>query len=266
MDVGLELRQARERLGLSLQTISTITKISTRILQAIEACDGERLPAPVYIRGFVKSYAAEVGLNPDDTMRRYLAQFEEYDVPPPAEPLTEPARTPIPAQAADSGPRRPAARVLYGRFGAATAIVIVGIALLAALGSRRPSASSAASEMRDVPVSAAGLAPSQGLQPAPVGTSGTAPTPASADALHIAIAPSAPCWVGATVGGQQVFAVLLNAGERRTIDAASDVTLRVGDPAACAMTINGRPAKVPGAPGQATTIRVTRQNYAQFAM
>ena len=264
MDVGLELRQARERLGLRLETISTITKISPRVLQAIEACEGDRLPALVCTRGFVKSYAAEVGLNPDDTMRRYSAQFEETDDPAPAEPWAEPARPPIPPPATDSGPRRPPARVLYGRFGAVTTIVIVGIALLTAFGARRPSLSSAPSDVRDAPVSAAGLAPSQDPQPVPIATSGTAPVPA--DALHIAIVPSAPCWVGATVGDQQVFAVLLNAGERRTIDAASDVTLRVGDPAACAMTINGRPATVPGAPGQATTIRVTRQNYAQFAM
>src|SRR4051812_36182272 len=80
MDVGLALRQARERRGPSLLQPSKITKISLRILQAIEASDEDSLPAPVFTRSFVKTYAAEVGLDPDDTLRRYLEQFE------PAEP------------------------------------------------------------------------------------------------------------------------------------------------------------------------------------
>jgi hypothetical protein len=82
--------------------------------------------------------------------------------------------------------------------------------------------------------------------------------------LHIALVPTKPCWASATIGDQRVFGTLLNAGERKAIDTASDVTLRVGDPSACALTINGKAARVPGKDGQATTVKVTRQNYAQF--
>src|SRR4051812_7114610 len=83
MDVGLELRQARERRGVSLQELANSTKISVRVLQAIESADLTRLPAKVFPRSFVKTYAAQVGLEPDGTMRRYLEQLE-----PPATPDT----------------------------------------------------------------------------------------------------------------------------------------------------------------------------------
>jgi hypothetical protein len=95
---------------------------------------------------------------------------------------------------------------------------------------------------------------------APAATTGTAPPPG----LHLAIAPTGACWVQATVGGEAVLTRLLGAGDRTAIDTASDVTLRVGDPATCAFSINGAPARVPGAPGQAVTVRITRENYRQF--
>src|SRR5690349_22561581 len=89
MDVGLELRQARERRGLSLQQLSHTTKISPRVLQAIEAADEDRLPAPVFTRSFVKTYAKEVSLDPDDTMRRYFEQL----MPPAPVDTVEPGTT-----------------------------------------------------------------------------------------------------------------------------------------------------------------------------
>src|SRR5215471_3607056 len=104
MDVGLELRQARERRGLSLQQVSKITKISVPVLQAIEAADDARLPAPVFTRSFVKTYAAEVGLDRDDTLRRYLEQFESAESPNDAGAAAQPVAS-TPARA----PSRPAA-------------------------------------------------------------------------------------------------------------------------------------------------------------
>src|SRR5947209_19815378 len=86
MDVGLELRLTRERQGISLQHLSNVTKISPRVLQAIEAAEEVHLPAPVFTRAFVKSYAREVGLDPAEMASRYLAQF---DPPEEVQPTTE---------------------------------------------------------------------------------------------------------------------------------------------------------------------------------
>src|SRR4051794_33883077 len=131
MDVGIELRAARERRGLSLGHISDTTKISLPVLQAIEAADERRLPAKVFTRSFVKSYAALVGLDPDETTRRYL---EQLTPPPAADPalLDSDSATPAPAET----PVRPAARVLHGRFTTAGVLFLVAISA-AALGMRQ---------------------------------------------------------------------------------------------------------------------------------
>jgi cytoskeleton protein RodZ len=251
MEVGLELRQARERRGITVHELSSTTKISPRVLKAIETCDEDGLPAAVYTRAFVKTYAREVGLDPEDVLQRYLAQFD------PPEETPGPAAAPAPAAARPNPIDIPAAPG-QGRLSGTIAIAIVVIALVALATTHRSRSTDAIPSPE--PVMAAGLAPAAAPREVPVGTAGTAP----ADGLHLVIAPTGPCWMQATSGGNRLFAALLNPGERRNVDAAAEVTLRVGDPAACGFTINGKPARIPGAPAQATTVVITRENYREF--
>jgi cytoskeletal protein RodZ len=61
--VGEQLRDARERQGITLEDVAARTRIPTRHLQSIEESDWSKLPAPTYSIGFAKSYAAVVGLD-----------------------------------------------------------------------------------------------------------------------------------------------------------------------------------------------------------
>lgn len=74
-DFGRTLREARERKGVSLRQIADTTKISIGMLDALERNDVSRLPGGVFSRAFVRSYASEVGLDPDSTLRDFAAQF-----------------------------------------------------------------------------------------------------------------------------------------------------------------------------------------------
>jgi cytoskeleton protein RodZ len=76
MDMGETLRIAREQQGLSLDEISRRTKIAAEKLRAIEENDIQRLPSGIFLRGFLRAYAHEVGLDGEDTVNRYIAQFE----------------------------------------------------------------------------------------------------------------------------------------------------------------------------------------------
>ena len=77
MNVGAELAQARERLGLSRDDISTRTKISVERLSAIEQEDVAALPPLVYLKGFVREYTAAVNLDPEEVTRRYVAALDD---------------------------------------------------------------------------------------------------------------------------------------------------------------------------------------------
>src|SRR5919204_5462730 len=74
-DFGRKLREARERRGISLRQIAAATKISMGVLEALERNDISRLPGGIFSRAFVRSYAIEVGLDPEATIQEFIAQF-----------------------------------------------------------------------------------------------------------------------------------------------------------------------------------------------
>ncbi len=81
--IGPELRDARLGRGYSLDDCQRATRISRRYLEALEDEDFEALPAPVFARGFLRSYAQYLGLDPTALVRRYPGE------PRPAETLAD---------------------------------------------------------------------------------------------------------------------------------------------------------------------------------
>ena len=68
---GADFKRARESSGLPLEKIAAETRISTRFLVAIENEDFHLLPGGVFNRGFIRSYAERVGLNPEQALADY---------------------------------------------------------------------------------------------------------------------------------------------------------------------------------------------------
>ena len=76
MDVGSTLREARERAGFSLQDVATRTRIPIKSLRAIEENDFASVPSGIFVRGFIRSYAQEVGVDPAQAVADYRAMTE----------------------------------------------------------------------------------------------------------------------------------------------------------------------------------------------
>jgi cytoskeleton protein RodZ len=84
--VGDQLHAAREALKLTVQQIADATKIRTDHIRALEEGHYEAFSAPVYIRGFVRIYAAQLKLNTAQimsTLDAELKQSEKFKEPPP---------------------------------------------------------------------------------------------------------------------------------------------------------------------------------------
>lgn len=75
--LGEFLRGERQARGISLQQIAADTRISMKMLQAIEEGDGAQLPAPVVIKGFLRAYAQRIGLDPEEVIIEYQNLIEE---------------------------------------------------------------------------------------------------------------------------------------------------------------------------------------------
>lgn len=70
--LGDYLKQARKKKGLSLEQLSSRTKIQEHHLIALESEDFANLPAKVFAKGFVRSYAKALGLEEEEALQRFL--------------------------------------------------------------------------------------------------------------------------------------------------------------------------------------------------
>ena len=69
--IGVELRDARIARGVTIDDAQRATRISRRYLQALEDEDFEALPAPVFARGFLRSYAQYLSIDPTELVSRF---------------------------------------------------------------------------------------------------------------------------------------------------------------------------------------------------
>lgn len=71
---GEYLRSQREKKGIRLEEIASITKIHIHSLQHLEKGTWSELPPEPFIRGFITAYAKYVGLEPKDVLERYALE------------------------------------------------------------------------------------------------------------------------------------------------------------------------------------------------
>lgn len=68
---GQQLKAAREELGKSLSDMGQLTRIKVQQLQGLEEDNYDSIPAPMYVRGFMKLYAQKLGLNHEPLVEMY---------------------------------------------------------------------------------------------------------------------------------------------------------------------------------------------------
>jgi cytoskeletal protein RodZ len=79
---GEKLRRQREQRGITLEAISSSTKISTRMLRALEEEHFDQLPGGVFNKGFIRAYARQVGLDEEEAISDYLAALHASQLQP----------------------------------------------------------------------------------------------------------------------------------------------------------------------------------------
>ncbi len=243
MDVGAQLRQAREARGLTIEAISRSTRVQQRILSAIEQNDTVSLPPRPYGRGFVRTYASEVGLDPELTVREFFSQFA---------PVPEPSPGPE-THRRQSRPDRSTPRGWMWTTALVLAYALVGALVIAAgRWAMQPDGERGA-------VGTAGrLAP-----PTPAVGPETARTPtavqaaAAASVVRVNLEAQRAVWITAVVDGDRAVYRTLQPGERVGLNGTREITIRAGDAGAVLWQVNGGAAAPMGRPGEVRTERVT---------
>ena len=257
-DFGAKLRAARERRGVSLCQIAASTKISVGALEALESNDLEHLPGGIFTRAFIRSFASEVGLDPEEAVRDFLAQSQAGRML---------AGSVYVDDTEDHGQYLSQQRVAR----TALWIILLSVPIAALLlflgwgGESEELASPAAlvpdERSAEVDAGREGTAtpPSPTVSEPPAAVQGIAVGP-----LTIEIHPRAQCWVSLTVDGEQVFARVMQSGEREAREAEREIVISVGDAGAFDYSINRQPGRALGRDGEVVTARIDRDNYRSF--
>jgi cytoskeletal protein RodZ len=287
---GGKLRDARERRGISLRQIANTTKISVGALEALERNDISRLPGGIFSRAFVRSYANEVGLDPDAMIQEFIAQFPNDSITA-GHPTTDRGEDYVSVE----NDRRMATAFLW-LIG--LSLPIAGVVLHFATAGRGveppgpapapanvatpapeaapavvPEQSSAApasppataapdARTRTEPGAAPGR-PAPAADP-PAAAPPPAAVPAVADRLTVVLSVKRPCWVSASVDGERRIDRLLQPGERQTIEVRREMVITAGDATAIALTLNGADAKPLGKTGEVVTARFNLATFKDY--
>ncbi|HUO83928.1 MAG TPA: RodZ domain-containing protein [Thermoanaerobaculia bacterium] len=225
------MRRQRELRGITIREISDRTKISGRFLEAIERDDHGSLPAPVFTRGFLREYARELGLDPDEIVSRYMQlvhaveQREEHE--------QEEMRQKI----GSAGPLR-------WEWLLFIAIVILLVVAAIAFWSRRGRDRSADQEVKAaVPVAEAGDSPAEVPGPAE-------PEPEPAP-IRFEVRAVEDSWLVLSVDGTPEMNGTLRQGEQRVFTGEQEVTIEsAGNAGGLEITINGVGLEPLGRSGQ----------------
>lgn len=234
---GEELRRERLIREVSLEEISASTKISIRLLTALESSDVKRLPAPVFTRGFIRSYSRHLGLDPDEMVNAYLADL-------------------APDKARDGvGGRKGSlrSRLFRGRRGAAGTIVVSVAAILLVLGlivrpERRKETAASLSARVVAPVSFKNVAVSPG--PAPrIQDEVAAPEP-TPSGVKMTLEFEQDSWTEVSADGAPLFSGLIRRGTTREFQAREGFRLTLGNAGGVRVTVDGRPLEPLGTAGE----------------
>jgi len=235
IDFGARMKRAREARGISLRQIATATKISVGALEALERNDISRLPGGIFSRAFVRSYAVEIGLDPEQTVRDFLAQFPHDSV----------------TAGSPHVPQEDHVAIESERESAATAVTLIAIS---------------------VPIVAvilyftlwSGSNPASPAQTASTALTTTAATTPSVEPLMFELLATSPVRLEVDVDGVRREARVVARGERLVFHADREMRLSVNDAAAVQLTINSQPAVSLGARGEQKTVEIGRANYGAF--
>jgi len=254
--LGERFRAAREARGLSLSDVSEQIRIRSVYLAAIEGENWAAIGAPVYIRGFLKTYARFLGLDADEI----VASFTERPIPPAVEsqePPSHPSRQPLPPPVEAAPPPRNLTPVLWLAALVAVALIAFVVYNELTIGTRSPVPVTALSSV--APSSAASSLPV--ALPSPVasetpiasragGPSSPVPSssPGSGGPNTVQVVLSAPSWLRVTVDGNVSMEGTFPAGTSRLFHGKT-ARLRIGNAGGVSVYIDGKGLGKLGADG-----------------
>src|SRR5579859_194244 len=261
--IGERLRNARTARGLTLEDIEAATRIKSHYLDALEREAWDELPGATYVRGFLASYARELGISVDEILSLYSAPA----VRAPSATVSSAVPRPVEVRITPANPQSRLRRTI-------TAIAVVFVAGAAVLGYILVGQLRQFAATRPRPEAAAPAPSGAGSQPGASQPAGAAPGTAGASGQTVTGTSGTPAaggsqavtftggggvvvnaqatdrsWVRVVSDGSVVYEGFLSAGDHQVWQGQHQVSVRVGNASALDLSVNGQPVGRLGNPG-----------------
>ena len=242
---GELLKREREMREISLNELTKATRVSPRLLEALENEDWSKLPGGVFNRGFVRAIARYLGLSEEHFLAEYDLAHGEYLVAvptPPPNPIPSPSKWLV------------ALGVLV------LLAALAGLAAGGVYGWRRYAAHRAAKQ-----AVAASQQPQQPHPSLPATLPNLMPDAAAAAPLSpnldLAVSTSAATHIRVVADGNKVLLDdSVPAGASRHFSAALQFEVTAADSAGVLLELNGQPMPPLGPPGSSGTIVLSQKD------
>ncbi|MDB1088862.1 DUF4115 domain-containing protein [Streptomyces sp. ACA25] len=252
--VGRTLQQARIAAKLTVDEVSTSTRVRIPIVHAIEQDDFSRCGGDVYARGHIRTLARAVGLDPADLIEQYRAEQGTAAAPEPT-----PAAPVFDAERIRPEPRRP--NWTAAMVAAIVAVVgFVGFTFFSGAGDEEPATVAEGSQ------SAESAEDPDEASEAGGGTADPEPEPSDsaianvpADKVTVTVTANGQSWVSVKDQGtgQLLFEGELNEGDSETFTADDQIDLVTGNAGVIELHVNGKPIEDIGETGQVQRLSFT---------
>lgn len=246
--IGSALREAREEQGRELSEAAAATSMRAAQVEALEEDRWEQFGGDVYAKGFLKTYAVWLGLDPDPLLEKYR-RYVQHDAMDPlaltAGPVTGEPRSEVPTWLL--------------RFGAALGVIALAVGLVNLVQSKSPDPADP-----DLPAAAPDpvVTPSASTDPDDAGSPSPEPSPSPTfDGVELTLAFEASSWVSVTVDGQARQEGLFEEGDVLDLQADEEVVVRLGNAGGVRGLLNGESIGPFGQPGDVRDLRFTAEGF-----
>jgi cytoskeleton protein RodZ len=235
--LGEYLRALRSSAGGSLTDMAVATRISERYLRALESDAPADLPAPVFVKGFIRAYCEFLGVPADEAIARY---YQERGAPVLGESRTVRAR---PRKGWVGHPLAISSALLLIFGGGLVALKLVSQPTPTRLAEPRVAvrAPESAPEMTPPAAPAVSIPPSAAP---PAKTQGVVP-----EMQRLVVRAVEPTWIRVQIDDGRVVEELLKAGAQREWTSDRRFVLTIGNAGGLEIMLNGRPLPSLGARG-----------------
>ncbi|MBV8155517.1 MAG: helix-turn-helix domain-containing protein [Candidatus Eremiobacteraeota bacterium] len=237
--LGERFRAAREARGLTLSDVSEQIRIRSVYLAAIEEENWTAIGAPVYVRGFLRTYARFLGLDPEEVVSAFSTGPQPAGVPAAGE--RTPARSSSASAERGAEPVGGVSLVLWGA--AIVAILLIAFVVYNEVTMRQAGTVPIAS-VTEVP----SVLPSNSGSPGADESALPSPAPGEDGAKSLALVLSAPSWLRVTVDGSVSMEGTFPAGTAKTFH-GKNALVRIGNAGGVEIYVDGKDVGKLGKPG-----------------